>query len=237
MIYYYFKRNKYLEVKSNGRNNRGRITIRGKQKNITERKSFIFKGFKYINLQIIIRFLYFYSFFTFKVINKVSNRISGITDCIVTFSDILFKNIYLCLPSSNKIIKGSNILVGDHEFLNEGNIMYLRNTSIGITIHNINFKNNFYIRKSGKNSYVINKGQNYVTVKMPSGKFKLISKNAYCIVGKLEFNMIIGIQKAGDNRRLGNRPKVRGVAMNACDHPHGGGEGKSSIGRKSIFSI
>lgn len=74
---------------------------------------------------------------------------------------------------------------------------------------------------------------NFVTLRLPSGEVRLIEKFCWATIGKVgnieAGNIIIG--KAGCKRWLGNTPRVRGVAMNPCDHPHGGGEGRSPIGR------
>ena len=94
------------------------------------------------------------------------------------------------------------------------------------------------LKKSKKSAFLISIGEKYVTIKLPSGEIRLLSRYVLCIYGELLYTKLKNtVYKAGSNRQLGKRPKVRGVAKNACDHPHGGGEGKSHIGKKSSCSF
>lgn len=88
-------------------------------------------------------------------------------------------------------------------------------------------------RSAGTFVQILAKEGNFTTLRFPSGEIRLIEKFCWATVGQvgnIDFSNII-LGKAGCNRWLGNTPRVRGVAMNPCDHPHGGGEGRSPIGR------
>lgn len=88
-------------------------------------------------------------------------------------------------------------------------------------------------RSAGTFAQILAKEGNFTTLRLPSGEIRLIENSCWATVGQVgnfEFSNII-LGKAGRNRWLGKTPKVRGVAMNPCDHPHGGGEGRSPIGR------
>lgn len=237
MVYYCFRRNRYLEIKSIGRNNTGRIMVRGKQKPLEENKSCLYKGFNYLFMRNIIRFFFFFNVLKLKIISRVVNENIKLAIYVAVIKNSMFKNCYIYLPISDKVTISDVLIAGEHGFLQNGNILVIQNVPVGNLVHNIYYNSSWYVRRSNKNSYIVFKGSNYVTVKLPSGSFKLINKNSLCIFGRLELLKVNKIRKAGENRHFGKRPKVRGVAMNACDHPHGGGEGKSYIGRKSIFSI
>lgn len=93
-------------------------------------------------------------------------------------------------------------------------------------------------RSAGSFAQVIAKQDRFVVIKLPSGKLRLFEKSCWATIGKvsnLDFSNIIK-GKAGYNRWLGKRPNVRGVVMNPNDHPHGGGSGKTPIGRKAPVS-
>lgn len=123
--------------------------------------------------------------------------------------------------------------------LNPGDTTLLKFLDTGSLVNNIEDKSNFgfkYSRSSLCSSVVVRKINDYVIIKLPSGKFRKFSGFERCVlgysgVGRLTFRKHV---KAGQNRMLGIRPHVRGVAMNPVDHPHGGGEGKTSGGRHSV---
>ena len=105
-------------------------------------------------------------------------------------------------------------------------------------IHNIEMqpgKGGQIARAAGMSAQIMARDEKYVTIKMPSGEMRYILANCKATIGQvgnLEHE-IIRIGKAGKTRYLGIRPSVRGVVMNPCDHPHGGGEGKSPVGMPS----
>lgn len=129
---------------------------------------------------------------------------------------------------------GSNI-----EF-NVGNSLPLLDIPIGSHIHNISLQPNSkgkLIRSAGTFAELIQKINNkYAKIKLSSGKIKLVLLSCYATLGRvsnIHYNKI-KLGKAGRSRWLNKRPKVRGVAKNPVDHPHGGGEGKTSGGRPSV---
>ena len=117
-----------------------------------------------------------------------------------------------------------------------GNTLPLRNIPLGTQVHNIELtpgKGGQLARSAGTSAQIIAKEDNFVTLRLPSNEIRLISKNCWATIGQIaniNHNNII-YRKAGRKRWLGRRPSVRGVAMNAVDHPHGGGEGRAPIGR------
>ncbi|GFE55968.1 ribosomal protein L2 (apicoplast) [Babesia ovis] len=122
----------------------------------------------------------------------------------------------------------------------EGDVDLIINFFIGNKIYNIDYKI-FKIYKICVSALsfaiILAKSNNLTTLKLPSNK--IISADSYFLASYFFADSVFNYtyKKAGDSINLGNRPKVRGTAMNACDHPHGGGEGKSPIGRKTIYSF
>ncbi|CAJ1361812.1 unnamed protein product [Effrenium voratum] len=116
-----------------------------------------------------------------------------------------------------------------------GNAVPLDKVPIGTMVHSIEKNPTFggaVARSAGASAIVLSRDRDYVTVKMPSGEVRLMMKECWCTIGKVGRTeaQLIKLGKAGKNRHLGFRPHVRGSAKNACDHAHGGGEGKSPIG-------
>lgn len=122
---------------------------------------------------------------------------------------------------------------------NIGDTGKIINMVIGQPIHNINLKNsNNVARSAGTYAMIIQKYKNYSLVRFPSNKLYYIPSNSQATLGRLsnhEYHLI-NLSKAGRKRWLGKRPHVRGVAMNPIDHPHGGGEGKTSGGHSTSVS-
>ena len=117
-----------------------------------------------------------------------------------------------------------------------GNALPLNKMPLGTQIHNIELSPNSggqLVRAAGTSAQITAKEGNFVTVRLPSGEVRLIPKDCWATIGQVgnvdAMNLNIG--KAGRSRWLGQRPRVRGVAKNAADHPHGGGEGRAPIGR------
>jgi large subunit ribosomal protein L2 len=110
---------------------------------------------------------------------------------------------------------------------------------MGIAIHNIELKQGKggqLVRSAGTGAIIVAKEGDYVTVKLPSGEMRMVFKECYATVGVIGNgdHMNISLGKAGRARWKGHRPKVRGVVMNPVDHPHGGGEGRTSGGRHPV---
>jgi large subunit ribosomal protein L2 len=109
---------------------------------------------------------------------------------------------------------------------------------LGSTIHNIESKprkGGRFVRASGTYATLLAKEKHIVTVKLPSGKICCLNNQCKATIGQVGNDVVANVVsgKAGRNRWLGRRPKVRGVAKNPNDHPHGGGEGRSPVGRIS----
>jgi len=136
-----------------------------------------------------------------------------------------------------KLQVGSTVMSGPDAPPQIGNAMPLEKIPFSMEIHNIElsiFQGGKIVRSAGTFATILAKLGKYATVRLPSKEVRLINKNCYATIGRVgnldSYNITIG--KAGRNRWLGRRPTVRGVVMNPCDHPHGGGEGRSPIGRK-----
>ena len=117
-----------------------------------------------------------------------------------------------------------------------GNALPISSIPVGTLIHNIELtpgKGGQLVRSAGNAAQLMAKEGAYAQVRLPSGEVRMISMNCRATIGQvgnLDYENI-SIGKAGRKRHMGVRPTVRGVVMNPCDHPHGGGEGKSPIGR------
>ena len=141
---------------------------------------------------------------------------------------------YIIHPRSLRI--GQKVSSGLNSAIEVGNAMPLHNIPLGTAVHNIEIKagrGGQFVRAAGTYAQIVAKEGRLVTIKMPSGEVRLFRKECYATIGQVgnidHNNITIG--KAGRNRWLGKKPRVRGVAMNPVDHPHGGGEGRSPIGR------
>nr|YP_010337182.1 ribosomal protein L2 [Pseudoerythrocladia kornmannii]QUE28263.1 ribosomal protein L2 [Pseudoerythrocladia kornmannii]UNJ16767.1 ribosomal protein L2 [Pseudoerythrocladia kornmannii] len=141
---------------------------------------------------------------------------------------------YILCPRSLKI--GSIISSGTNSSIEIGNSLPLENIPLGTAVHNVELtpkKGGQIVRAAGTYAQIVAKEGKFVTLKLPSGEVRLIKKECYASIGQVGnidcSNITIG--KAGRNRWLGKRPTVRGIVMNPVDHPHGGGEGRSPIGR------
>ena len=143
---------------------------------------------------------------------------------------------YIIAPNGLKV--GDMVESGPNADIKPGNALPLRNIPVGTEVHNVELKigkGAQLVRSAGASAQLMAKDGDYATLRMPSGERRKVHINCRAtvgIVGNLEHeNITIG--KAGRNRWLGIRPENRGVAMNPNDHPHGGGEGRSPVGRKN----
>nr|YP_009394171.1 ribosomal protein L2 [Rhodomela confervoides]ARW62733.1 ribosomal protein L2 [Rhodomela confervoides] len=141
---------------------------------------------------------------------------------------------YILHPRSLQI--GNEIVSGENVPIEVGNALPLEQIPLGTAVHNIEIRPNKggqIVRAAGTYAQIVAKEGNLVTLKLPSSEVRTIQKKCYATIGQvgnIDCNNIT-IGKAGRNRWLGKRPKVRGVVMNPIDHPHGGGEGRSPIGK------
>jgi len=143
---------------------------------------------------------------------------------------------YILAPQGLK--KGDKIISGENVEIKTGNAMPLKNVPVGSTIHNIEMqpgRGGQIARSAGAGVTLQGRDIGYAIIKMPSGEMRKIPENCYCTIGRIGNidHELISLGKAGRNRHMGVRPSVRGVVMNPCDHPHGGGEGKSPVGMAS----
>ncbi len=143
---------------------------------------------------------------------------------------------YILAPHGLKV--GDNIMSGTGADIKPGNALVISEIPVGTVIHNIELvagKGGQLVRSAGNSAQLMAKEGKYAQVRLPSGEVRLILMNCKATIGQVgnldHENISIG--KAGRKRHMGWRPTVRGVVMNPCDHPHGGGEGKSPIGRPS----
>ncbi len=144
---------------------------------------------------------------------------------------------YILAPNNLRV--GDRVISGSGVEVRTGNALPLREIPLGTHAHNIELypgHGGQLVRGAGAYGQLMAKEGKYAQVKLPSGEVRMILLECKATIGQVgnldHENISIG--KAGRNRWLGRRPKVRGVAMNPVDHPHGGGEGKSSGGRHPV---
>jgi len=144
---------------------------------------------------------------------------------------------YILAP--NGLTAGGTVVAGEGADILVGNSLPLRNIPLGTMIHNIELKKGKggqLARSAGVAAQLLAKEAGYAQIKVPSGEVRMVHLDCYATIGQVgnldHENLSIG--KAGRSRWLGKRPTVRGVAMNPIDHPHGGGEGKTSGGRHPV---
>jgi len=141
---------------------------------------------------------------------------------------------YIIAPEGLKV--GEKVEMNDTADIKVGNCMPIANIPVGTYIHNIELhpgRGGQLVRSAGMGAQLMAKENGYAQVRLPSGEVRMIALNCKAVIGIVgnsdHENVKIG--KAGRTRHMGIRPTVRGSVMNPCDHPHGGGEGKSPIGR------
>ena len=134
---------------------------------------------------------------------------------------------------------GDNVMSGPNADIRPGNAMALRDMPLGMTIHNVELHPGHggqLARSAGTSVQLMAREGEYAQLRLTSGEMRLVQTTCRATIGQVgntdHENVSIG--KAGRSRWLGRRPKVRGVAMNPVDHPHGGGEGKTSGGRNPV---
>jgi large subunit ribosomal protein L2 len=144
---------------------------------------------------------------------------------------------YILAP--NALVVGAKLITSATAPIEVGNVLPLEKIPLGTTIHNVELKpgkGGQIVRSAGALATVAAREEGYVSVKLPSGEIRKVLGRCYATIGQVgnleHENVTLG--SAGRARHLGRRPKVRGVAMNPVDHPHGGGEGKTSGGRHPV---
>ena len=144
---------------------------------------------------------------------------------------------YILAPAGLQV--GAQIVSGPGAPLEPGNALPIEKIPLGMVIHNVELtpeRGGQIVRAAGAGATLMAKEGEYATLKLPSGEMRLVLARCYATLGEVgnQDHMNVSLGKAGRGRWLGRRPKVRGVAMNPHDHPHGGGEGKTSGGRHPV---
>jgi len=205
--------------KSGGRNNAGRMTVRHHGGGNTRKYRII--DFKRNKDDIQARVA---------SIEYDPNRTANIA--LLNYAD--GEKRYILAPLGLNV--GDIILSGEGADIKPGNALKIKNIPVGTLIHNIELmpgKGGQLVRAAGNAAQLMSKEEKYAQVRLPSGEVRYILLECKATIGQVgnldHENVSIG--KAGRKRHMGIRPTVRGVVMNPCDHPHGGGEGKSPVGR------
>ena len=210
------------QSKSGGRNNTGRITAW--QRGGGHKRRYRIIDFKRVHDNIEA---------TVERLEYDPNRTSFIA--LVKYSDE--KLTYIIAPQ--KLNVGDKVISGDKVDVKPGNTMPLKNMPMGTIIHNIEFKigkGGQIARSAGAYAQLVGKDRGYAIIKLQSGEQRLVRGECRATVGSVSNpdHQNINLGKAGRSRWLGRRPNVRGVVMNPVDHPHGGGEGRTSGGRHPV---
>ena len=205
-----------------GRNNNGRITARRRGGGHKRRYRIIdFKRLKHDVEAVVLRLEY------------DPNRTAFIA--LIKYADGELS--YILAPQ--RLREGDKIISGDTVDIKPGNAMPMQNIPVGTIIHNVEMKvgkGGQIARSAGTYAQIIGKDQGYTQLRLNSGELRMVRAECMATVGAVsnpdQQNIKLG--KAGRKRWLGKRPSVRGVAMNPIDHPHGGGEGRTSGGRHPV---
>ncbi|WP_342148771.1 50S ribosomal protein L2 [Methylorubrum sp. SB2] len=208
---------------SGGRNNLGRITVRfrgGGHKRVL--RNVDFKRRENLNVSA-----------TVERIEYDPNRTAFIA--LISFPD--GKQSYILAPQ--RLQPGDKVVAGEGVDIKPGNAGPIGSMPVGTIVHNVELKigkGGAIARSAGNYAQIVGRDQGYVTLRLNSGEQRLVHGQCFASVGAVSNpdHMNISLGKAGRNRWLGKRPHVRGVAMNPVDHPHGGGEGRTSGGRNPV---
>jgi large subunit ribosomal protein L2 len=144
---------------------------------------------------------------------------------------------YILAPQ--RLAVGDSVIAAQHADVKPGNAMPLAAMPVGTIVHNVEMKlgaGGQIARSAGTYAQYVGRDQGYAILRLNSGEQRLVNQNCFATVGAVSNpdHGNINIGKAGRNRWLGKKPSVRGVVMNPVDHPHGGGEGRSSGGRHPV---
>ena len=210
------------KVSSGGRNNLGRITSRG-------------QGAGHKNKYRVVDFYRKKDDLKARVerIEYDPNRSANLA--LIKYEDGVWN--YILAPNQIKI--GDDVISGKSKEIKIGNCMPLNDIPAGTDIHNIELTpsgGGKLVRSAGSSAQILGTDENYCLIKLQSGEIRKVINSVRATIGSVSNSdhQNIKIGKAGRNRWRGKRPSVRGVAMNPVDHPHGGGEGKTSGGRNPV---
>jgi large subunit ribosomal protein L2 len=208
--------------KHGGRNNTGRITVRHQGGGV--KRHYRMVDFKRTKREIAGKVEY---------IEYDPNRTAFIARILYTDGE----RAYILAP--NKLKKGDLIIASNKADVKPGNAMPLKNIPMGTSLHNVELKagkGGQLGRSAGTSIQLVGRVDGYAQLKLPSGELRRVREECFATIGTVSNsdhgNITLG--KAGRKRWLGVRPTVRGVAMNPVDHPHGGGEGRTSGGRHPV---
>ena len=167
---------------------------------------------------------------TIKSIEYDPNRTANIA--LIAYAD--GQKAYILAPEGLKV--GQKVMNGADAEIAVGNCLPLENIPVGTQIHNIELmpgKGGQLVRAAGNSAQLMAKEGKYATLRLPSGEMRMVPIGARATIGVIGNgeHALVNIGKAGRKRNMGIRPTVRGSVMNPNDHPHGGGEGKTSVGR------
>ena len=167
---------------------------------------------------------------TVKSIEYDPNRTANIA--LIAYAD--GQKAYILAPEGLKV--GQKVMNGADAEIAVGNCLPLENIPVGTQIHNIELmpgKGGQLVRAAGNSAQLMAKEGKYATLRLPSGEMRMVPIGARATIGVIGNgeHALVNIGKAGRKRNMGIRPTVRGSVMNPNDHPHGGGEGKTGIGR------
>lgn len=201
-----------IKRRGNGRNNQGRITTRHKGGGTKK----------------------FYRIINFKLAEGTEVKVEHIeydpnrSARIARVKEANGTYHYILAAKGMKV--GQTVTAGEEAPIEAGNRLPLKNIPIGSTVHAIELKvggGAQLVRSAGNSAQLMGRDNGYAQVRLPSGEVRLISENCTASLGVIgnEQHQNVKIGKAGRNRHKGKRPSVRGVVMNAADHPHGGGDG------------
>ena len=209
-------------TKSGGRNNTGRVT--SWQKGGGHKKKYRIIDFKRTKLDIEA---------TVERIEYDPNRSAFIA--LIKYDDGELS--YILAPQ--KLLIGNKVISSNKADIKPGNAMPLNAVPVGTIIHNVELKpgkGGQIARSAGSYVQLIGKDLSYSILRLASGEVRLVLSTCMCSIGAVsnQDNQNQNFGKAGRNRWMGKRPSVRGVAMNPIDHPHGGGEGRTSGGRHPV---
>ena len=205
--------------KTAGRNNQGKITVRHRGGGV--RRKYRIIDFKRRKDGIPA---------TVTAIEYDPNRTANIA--LLTYAD--GEKAYIIAP--NKLAVGATVMNGPDAEIKVGNCLPMANIPVGTEIHNIEMypgKGGQLVRSAGNSAQLMAKEGKYATLRLPSGEMRMVPvvcRATIGQVGNIEHDLV-NIGKAGRKRHMGFRPTVRGSVMNPNDHPHGGGEGKTGLGR------
>jgi large subunit ribosomal protein L2 len=207
--------------KNSGRNNQGKITVRHRGGGATKKYRII--DFKRLKDDVPAKVV---------AVEYDPNRSANIA--LLSYAD--GDKRYILHPNGLKV--GDVVVSGEQVDIKVGNAMPLMNMPVGTIVHNIEMKPGKgaqLVRAAGNSAQLMAKEGKHALLRLPSGETRLVRKECRATVGQVgnidHENITIG--KAGRKRHMGIRPTVRGSVMNPNDHPHGGGEGRSPVGRPS----